>query len=101
MQKGFGGVADATDGVSVWRGQEPGAGFGEVGDHLRAGGGVVEQRAQRGGEVGGGEALVEQLGDDAAAGDEVDHGDGQVAVGVGLGRNLGGIADQAFEDGVR
>jgi hypothetical protein len=47
----------------------------------------------------GGEAVVEEFGDDAAAGDEVGHGDGEVAVGVGCGGDLGGVADEAFEDG--
>ena len=87
------------DGVGVGVGEELGAGFGEVGDHLGAGGGVVEQGAEGGGEVCGGEAVVEELGDDAAAGDEVGHGDGQVAVGVGLGGDFGGVADEALEDG--
>ena len=62
-------------------------------------GGVVEQGAQGGGDVGGGEVVVEQFGDDAAAGDEVDHGDGEVAVGVGLGGDFGGVADEAFGEG--
>ncbi len=53
-------------------------------------------------EVLRGEALVEQLGDDAAAGDEVGHGDGEVAVGVfegGFVADLGGVADEAFGEG--
>ena len=68
-------------------------GLGEVGDHLGAGGGVVEQGAEGGGEVCGGEAVVEEFGDDAAAGDEVDHCDGEIAVGVGSGGDFGGVVD--------
>jgi hypothetical protein len=40
--------------------------------------------------------LLDQFGNDAAACDEVDHGDGEVAVGVELGRDLGWVADQPF-----
>jgi hypothetical protein len=72
------------------------ADFGEIGDHLGALGAVDEQGTQGGGDVGGGEVLLDQLRYDAAAGDEVDHSDGEIAVGVLLRRNLGGIADETF-----
>ena len=61
--------------------------------------GVVEERGELGGEVLGGEVVLEELGDDAAAGDEVGHGDGQIAGGVGHVGDLVGIADEALGDG--
>ncbi len=62
------------------------ANLGQVGDHSVALWGVGQQRAQGGGYVFCGEAGLQEFGDDAAAGDEVDHGDGEVAVGVEVGR---------------
>jgi hypothetical protein len=87
-----------VDGGGFGDGVKDSANFGEVGDHLIAFGGVREERLQGGGEVGGGEAGLEELGDDAAAGDEVDHGDGEVAVGVEVvcGPDLGRVLDEAF-----
>jgi hypothetical protein len=70
--------------------------FGEVGDHLFALRAVGEQGKQGGGYVFGGEAALQELGDDAAAGDEVDHGDGEVAVGVEGGGDLRWVVDEAF-----
>lgn len=51
-------------------------------------------------EVCGGETGLEEFGDDAAAGDEVDHGDGQVAFGVEIGGvpDLGRVLDEAFSE---
>ena len=73
---GLPGGPDSWGGRS-WRGLRRGRrSSGRVRGCRRGGG-------EGGGDVGGGEAVVEELGDDAAAGDEVDHGDGQVAVGVG------------------
>ncbi len=47
--------------------------------------------------MAGGEAVLQKLGNDAAAGDEVDHADGEVAVGVGAGGpDLGRIVDEAL-----
>ena len=42
LQKGFGGVTNSLDRVSVRAWEKFGAGFYEVGDHLRAGCGVVQ-----------------------------------------------------------
>ena len=70
--------------------------LGEIGDHLLALRAVVEQRPQDGGYVFSGEAVLQEFGDDAAAGDEVDHGDGQIAVGVEGGRDLWRVVDKAF-----
>ena len=80
-------------GWSWFRGAAAGAAanLGQVGDHLVALGGVGEQGREGGGDVRGGEAVLQQFGDDAAAGDQVDHGDGQVAGGVGRsGQNSAG-----------
>src|ERR1035437_9379709 len=93
LQERFGGVADSVDGVGVRGREELGAGFGEVGNHLAAGGSVVEQGAEGGGEVGGSKAGVEEFRDDAAAGDEVGHRDREVTVGVEHGGDFGGVAD--------
>ena len=87
------GVRDAADGVFAGRGQQPCAGLGEGGDHLPAFLRLVQQRAQRGDQVGGGEAPVQQLGDDAPPGNQVDHRDRQIAVSVRLGGNLCGVAN--------
>ena len=46
-------------------------------------GGVGEQGARAAATLAAVKRSLEELGDDAAAGDEVDHGDGEVAVGVG------------------
>jgi hypothetical protein len=70
--------------------------LGEIGDHLLALRVVVEQGTQGGGYVFGGEAVLKELGDDTAAGDEVDHGDGQVAVGVEGSRDLWRVVNEAF-----
>ena len=40
--------------------------------------------------------LLYQFGNDATAGDEIDHSDWQIAVGVGLGGDLSGVANEAF-----
>jgi hypothetical protein len=86
------------DGGWAGCGVEAVADFGEVGDHLGAGEGVGEEWAQGCGYVLCGEAGLQELGDDAAAGDEVHHGDGEVAFGVGVvrGPDLCGVVDQAF-----
>ena len=98
-KKGFGGVGYLLDGGLGGVRKETATDFGEVGELLGAFGGVGEQRAQGGGYVGGGELLLDELGDDAAAGDEIDHGYGEVAVGVGLGGDFGWVADEAFGEG--
>jgi hypothetical protein len=68
----------------------------QVRDHLEAFGGVSQQVAQGSGKVSAGKVLLNQLGHDAASSDEVDHGDGEITVGVRLGRDLGRVADEAF-----
>lgn len=70
--------------------------LGEVGDHLLALRAVCQQGTQGGGYVFGGEAVLEELGDDAAASNEVDHGNGQIAVGIEGSGDLGWIMDEAF-----
>jgi hypothetical protein len=73
------------------------ANLGQVGNHLSASGGISEERAEGRGDVRGGEILLDKFRDDAAARDEVDHGDGEVAVGVWTGGpDFGGVADEAF-----
>jgi hypothetical protein len=62
-------------------------------------GGVGEERGQLGGDVLGGEVVLKELGDDAAASDEVGHGDGQVSVGVGHVGEFFWVADEAFGEG--
>src|ERR1039458_5772465 len=91
LQERCGGVADSVDGVGVRGREELGAGFGEVDNHLAAGGSVVEQGAEGGGEVGGSKAGVEEFRDDAAAGDEVGDRDRGGTVGAAhCGGLLGG-----------
>ena len=58
-QKFLDSIADAMDRVFAGRGQQPGAGLGQRGDHLPPFLRLVQQRAKRGGERGGGEAAVE------------------------------------------
>ena len=70
--------------------------FGEIGDYLAAFGAVCKQGTEGGGYVFGGKAILQELGDDTAAGDEVNHGDGEVAVGVEGGGDLWRVVDQAF-----
>lgn len=74
--------------------------LGEAGDLGFAGGGVVGELKEVGGDGLGGELPVEELGDEAAAGDEVGHRDGKVAVDVTGGRDFGGIADELAGEGV-
>ena len=76
-----------------------GADLGEGGDLGFAFGGVGQQGSEVGGYVGGGEAVLEELGDDAALGDEVDHRDGLVAGGVGHVGELGGVFDELSGEG--
>ncbi len=92
-------LGGAGDGVGGGIGDELAADLGEVGDLAGAGGGVFEQGRQGRGEGVGVEVLLEQLGDDAAAGDEVHHRDGEVAVVVLLGGDLGGVLDEALGEG--
>src|ERR1035441_5945380 len=99
LQERFGGVADSVDGVGVRGREELGAGFGEVDNHLAAGGSVVEQGAEGGGEVGGSKAGVEEFRDDAAGGGEGGDRDREGTVGVDHGGDFGGVADHAFDDG--
>lgn len=70
--------------------------LGEVGDHPAAFRTVCEQGTQGGSYVFGCETVLQKLGDDAATGDEVDHSDGQVAVGVEGGRDLWRVVDEVF-----
>ena len=77
------------DGVGACEGSEACTGFGEVGDHRGRGRGCRRAAGARAAAtVVGGEAVVEQLGDDAAAGDEVGHGDGEIAVVRRAGRGI-------------
>ena len=62
-------------------------------------GGVGQERGELGGDVLGTESVLEELGDDASAGDEIGHGDGQVASGVVHIGELIGVADEAFREG--
>ena len=70
----------------------------EVGDHSGAVRGVVEEGAQGSGYVFCGEAVLQEFGDNAAAGDEVCHRDREVGIGVGLGLvpDFGGILNEAL-----
>ena len=61
---------------------------------LGASGGVGEQGSEFFGEGFGVEAVLEELGNDAAAGDEVGHGDGEVAFAVDVGGDFLGIPDE-------
>ena len=94
--EGEDGVADLVDAGGATGGGETRADLGEVGDLLAAGGGFGEQRFECGGQGIRVEASLEQFGDDAAAGDEIDHGDGQVAFAVGVGGDLGRVPDEGF-----
>ena len=91
MTDSFGGAGDRV-GCFGWK--ETLADLGEGGDHVFALGCVAEQRYKRGGEVFGGEVRLQQLRDDASTGDEVDHGDGEVAVAVCLGVDFGRVFDE-------
>ena len=75
-QEGFGGVTNSLDGVGVGAREKLGAGFGEVCDHLCTDWGVVKQGTEGGGQVCGGEALVDEFRDNAAASDEIRHRNG-------------------------
>ena len=103
LQKIFDDIANPFDRVGgdarFARRKEFGAGCGQVGDHSGSLGSVVEQGFESSGKVLGSEAVVEQFGDDPAAGDEVDHGDREVAVGVERGGDLRRIANEAFSEG--
>ncbi len=92
----FYGVANLHDGACFRGGEQLAAGFGEVGDHKVAGGAVGQQRGKSGHHIFGGEAGLQQLGDDASAGDEIDHRYGEIAVLIYLCRDFRWIADEAF-----
>ena len=62
-------------------------------------GGVGEEWGEFGGDVLGCEAVLKELGNDAATGDEIGHGDGQIAGGIGHVGELVGIADEALGEG--
>ena len=89
-------VANLSDGAGSGSGLQAAADFGQIGDHLGSLGSVLEEWAEGGGYIGGGEVLLDQFRNDATARDEVDHSDGKVAVGVGLGGDLNWVADQPF-----
>ena len=70
---------------------------GQVGDHLGALGGVVEQGPEGLCDVGCSEVVLKELGDDASTSDEVDHGDGEVATGVqASGPDFGRVVDETL-----
>ena len=89
-------IANLRDGIGSGGGLQAATDFGQIRDHLGALWGVLEEGAEGGGYIGGGEVLLDQFGNDATARDEVDHSDGKVAVGIGLGGDLNGVADQPF-----
>ena len=95
-EKAFDSVANLRDGAGSGGGSQESADFGQIGDHLGSFRGVYEEGAQGGGYIGGGEVLLDQFGNDATAGDEVDHGDREVTVCVELSGDLGWVADQPF-----
>jgi hypothetical protein len=81
------------------RGEEAVAEFGERDDLVVALGGVGEERGEFGGDVLGCEVVLKKFGDEAAAGDEVGHGDWQVTGSVGHVGELVRVADEAFRQG--
>ncbi len=72
--------------------------LGEGDDLGVALGAIGEERTEFGGDVLGGEMVLEKLWDNAAASDEVGHGDGQVADSVGHVRELVGVPDETFDE---
>ena len=73
----FGAARGEEAAAQLCEGDDLGVALGRVGQELR----------ELGGDVLGGEAVLEKLGHDTAAGDEIGHGDGQVAGGI---RHVGG-----------
>jgi hypothetical protein len=97
-QKCFNCVANLLDGAGSGGWLEHMSNFSQVGDHALALRGVGQQRAQGVGNVFRGKTGLKQLGNDAAAGDQVHHGDRKVVVGVDVGwfPDLGRVADEAL-----
>ncbi len=73
--------------------------FGEGCDLAGAFWAVVEEGGEFGGYVFCCEAGLEEFGDDAFAGDEVDHGDGEVAVEVAGEAEVFGVVDEFAGEG--
>ena len=70
--------------------------LGQIGDHLLAFRAVGQQGKQRAGDIFRSEMILQKLRYDTATGDEIDHGDRQIALRVRLDRDLGRVVDKVL-----
>ena len=87
------GIPDALNGGPM-RGGETGTELSQICDLLPADWGIEEQSGEGVGEIFSTETVLQKLGNNPSAGDQVGHGDGQIAVSIDLGGNLRGIPDE-------